>query len=73
MKKALPFILMVLLQIGYAGMDILTKDVLNKGMSIYVLSVYRHGVATVVMAPFAFYFDKYSLHFHLYFNFSHKT
>nr|BAF00152.1 nodulin-like protein [Arabidopsis thaliana] len=57
MKKALPFILMVLLQIGYAGMDILTKDVLNKGMSIYVLSVYRHGVATVVMAPFAFYFD----------------
>jgi len=27
-------------------------------MSIYVLSVYRHGVATVVMAPFAFYFDK---------------
>ncbi|CAD5320645.1 unnamed protein product [Arabidopsis thaliana] len=58
MKKALPFILMVLLQIGYAGMDILTKDVLNKGMSIYVLSVYRHGVATVVMAPFAFYFDK---------------
>lgn len=44
MKKALPFLLMVLLQIGLAGMDILTKDALNKGMSIYVLSVYRHGV-----------------------------
>ncbi|XP_023640788.1 WAT1-related protein At2g37450 isoform X2 [Capsella rubella] len=58
MKKAMPFMLMVFLQVGLAGMDILTKDVLNKGMSIYVLAVYRHGVATVAMAPFAIYFDR---------------
>lgn len=61
MEKARPFISMVLLQVGLAGMDILSKAVLNKGMSNYVLVVYRHAVATVVMAPFALYFDKYSL------------
>ncbi|KAL0671410.1 hypothetical protein Bca4012_034114 [Brassica carinata] len=58
MAKARPFISMVLLQVGLAGMDILSKAVLNKGMSNYVLVVYRHAVATVVMAPFALYFDK---------------
>ncbi|XP_006410932.2 WAT1-related protein At2g37460 isoform X1 [Eutrema salsugineum] len=57
MEKARPFISVVLLQVGLAGMDILSKAVLNKGMSNYVLVVYRHAVATVVMAPFAFYFD----------------
>ena len=61
MEKARPFISVVLLQVGLAGMDILSKAVLNKGMSNYVLVVYRHAVATVVMAPFAFYFDKYFL------------
>ncbi|CAN6814402.1 unnamed protein product [Brassica oleracea] len=58
MEKARPFILVVLLQVGLAGMDILSKAVLNKGMSNYVLVVYRHAVATLVMAPFALYFDK---------------
>ncbi|CAN8284915.1 unnamed protein product [Cochlearia groenlandica] len=58
LKKALPIILVVLLQIGLAGMDILTKAVLNQGMSNYVIVVYRHGVAAVVMSPFAYYFDK---------------
>ncbi|CAH8387265.1 unnamed protein product [Eruca vesicaria subsp. sativa] len=58
MEKARPFISVVLLQVGLAGMDILSKAVLNKGMSNYVLVVYRHAVATVVMAPFALYFDK---------------
>ncbi|KAH0886990.1 hypothetical protein HID58_063086, partial [Brassica napus] len=58
MKKAMPFILVILLQVGLAGMDILTKAVLNEGMSNYVLVVYRHGVAAIIMAPFAFYFDK---------------
>ncbi|AEC09403.1 WAT1-related protein [Arabidopsis thaliana] len=58
MEKARPFISMVVLQVGLAGMDILSKAVLNKGMSNYVLVVYRHAVATIVMAPFAFYFDK---------------
>jgi hypothetical protein len=39
-------------------MDILSKAALNQGMSNYVLVVYRHAVATVVIAPFAAILDK---------------
>ncbi|VVB02512.1 unnamed protein product [Arabis nemorensis] len=58
LKKAGPFVLVILLQVALAGMNILSKAVLNEGKSSYVLVVYRHGVAAIVMAPFAFYFDK---------------
>lgn len=57
-----PFIAVVFLQFGYAGMDILSKSALNKGMSNYVLVVYRHAVAFVVIVPFAVILEKYCLH-----------
>lgn len=53
-----PFIGVVFLQFGYAGMDILSKAALNKGMSNYVFVVYRHVFAFVVMAPFAVVLEK---------------
>ncbi|KHN09434.1 Auxin-induced protein 5NG4 [Glycine soja] len=53
-----PFIGVVFLQFGYAGMDILSKAALNKGMSNYVFVVYRHVFAFVVMAPFALILEK---------------
>ncbi|CAI8614490.1 unnamed protein product [Vicia faba] len=53
-----PFIAVVFMQFGYAGMDVLSKAALNKGMSNYVLVVYRHAVAFVVMAPFALFLEK---------------
>ncbi|CAL5193947.1 unnamed protein product [Lathyrus oleraceus] len=53
-----PFIAVVFLQFGYAGMDVLSKAALNKGMSNYVLVVYRHVVAFVVIAPFALILEK---------------
>ncbi|PPS06153.1 hypothetical protein GOBAR_AA14512 [Gossypium barbadense] len=53
-----PFFAAVFLQVGYAGMDILSKTALNLGMSNYVLVVYRHAIATLVMAPFAAFLDK---------------
>ncbi|KAL5059869.1 hypothetical protein RYX36_031473 [Vicia faba] len=53
-----PFIAVVFLQFGYAGMDVLSKAALNKGMSNYVLVVYRHAVAFVVIAPFALILEK---------------
>ncbi|MBA0800811.1 hypothetical protein Gohar_011223, partial [Gossypium harknessii] len=53
-----PFCAAVFLQVGYAGMDILSKTALNLGMSNYVLVVYRHAIATLVMAPFAALLDK---------------
>ncbi|KAL2344981.1 hypothetical protein Fmac_006266 [Flemingia macrophylla] len=53
-----PFIGVVFLQFGYAGMDVLSKAALNKGMSNYVFVVYRHVFAFVVMAPFALVLEK---------------
>ncbi|XP_057853594.2 WAT1-related protein At5g07050 isoform X1 [Cryptomeria japonica] len=57
-EKARPYIAMTSLQFGYAGMAILTKISLNNGMSHYVLVVYRHIVATLVLAPFAFFIER---------------
>ncbi|PIN14064.1 hypothetical protein CDL12_13301 [Handroanthus impetiginosus] len=53
-----PYIGMISLQFGYAGMNIITKISLNGGMSHYVLVVYRHAIATAVIAPFAFFFER---------------
>ena len=48
----------ILLQFGYAGMSIISKFALNKGMSQHVLVVYRHAIATAVVAPFAIVLDR---------------
>ncbi|KAI3474063.1 hypothetical protein Pfo_028851 [Paulownia fortunei] len=56
--KAKPFLAVVFLQAGLAGMDIISKAALNEGMSNYVFVVYRHAVATIVIAPFALALDK---------------
>ncbi|KAG8367796.1 hypothetical protein BUALT_Bualt16G0110000 [Buddleja alternifolia] len=57
-EKAKPYIAMICLQFGYAGMNVLTKVSLNSGMSHYVLVVYRHAFATAVIAPFAIIFER---------------
>lgn len=57
-EKAKPYIAMICLQFGYAGMNIITKVSLNRGMSHYVLVVYRHAFATAVIAPFAIIFER---------------
>ncbi|KAM4104548.1 hypothetical protein ACJW30_06G166500 [Castanea mollissima] len=48
----------ILLQFGYAGMSIISKFALNKGMSQHVLVVYRHAIATAVIGPFAIVLDR---------------
>ncbi|KAI3954753.1 hypothetical protein MKW92_033956 [Papaver armeniacum] len=57
-QRCKPYIAMISLQFGYAGMNILTKVSLNRGMSHYVLVVYRHAFATVVIAPFAIFLER---------------
>ncbi|XP_073132381.1 WAT1-related protein At5g07050-like [Henckelia pumila] len=57
-EKAKPYIAMICLQFGYAGMNIITKVSLNRGMSHYVLVVYRHAFATAVIAPFAILLER---------------
>lgn len=56
--RAKPFLAVLFLQFGLAGMDILSKAALNEGMSNYVFVVYRHAIATIVIAPFAIFLDK---------------
>ncbi|KAK4770848.1 hypothetical protein SAY87_031380 [Trapa incisa] len=58
MHNARPYIAMICLQFGYAGMNIITKVSLNRGMSHYVLVVYRHAFATAVIAPFAIVLER---------------
>ncbi|OIW05088.1 hypothetical protein TanjilG_06224 [Lupinus angustifolius] len=57
-ERMKPFLAVVFLQFGFAGMDVLSKAALNKGMSNYVLVVYRHAVAFIVITPFAIILDK---------------
>ncbi|CAD6333369.1 unnamed protein product [Miscanthus lutarioriparius] len=57
-EKAKPYIAMISLQFGYAGMNVLTKLSLNQGMSHYVLVVYRHAFATLSIAPFALVLER---------------
>jgi len=57
-EKSTPYVAMISLQFGYAGMDIIGKASLNRGMSHFVLVVYRQAVATVVLAPFAFFLER---------------
>ncbi|CAH9091978.1 unnamed protein product [Cuscuta epithymum] len=53
-----PYLALVFIQFGLAGMDVISKVALNQGMSNYVFVVYRHAVATIVIAPFALILDK---------------
>ena len=41
------------------GLNIITKVSLNRGMSHYVLVVYRHAFATAAIAPFAIVLERY--------------
>ncbi|CAN1747014.1 WAT1-related protein At2g39510, partial [Linum perenne] len=66
-NKAKPFAVIIALQFGYAGMSIITKFALNDGLSQHVLVVYRHIVATAVIAPFAFFFDRPAIDQNLYY------
>ncbi|KAG5150103.1 hypothetical protein AAZX31_06G290600 [Glycine max] len=58
LENSKPYFAMIAIQFGYAGMNIITKISLNRGMSHYVLVVYRHAFATAVVAPFAFIFER---------------
>lgn len=65
LNKMKPYLLMVALQFGSAGMYIICMATLTHGMSRYVLVVYRNAVATLAIAPFALLLERsinYLLH-----------
>ncbi|CAN6311445.1 unnamed protein product [Urochloa humidicola] len=57
-RKVMPYMAMVFLQFGFAGMFLISVASLRQGMSHYVLVIYRNVVAAVVMAPFALWFER---------------
>ncbi|GMI78403.1 Usually multiple acids move in and out Transporters 17 [Hibiscus trionum] len=58
LNKIKPYLAMVSLQFGYAGMYIVSMVCLKHGMSNFILATYRHVVATIVIAPFAFVLER---------------
>ncbi|KAG1338362.1 WAT1-related protein [Cocos nucifera] len=58
LQRAKPYVAMISLQFGYAGMNIISKVSLNHGMNHYVLVVYRHAFATLSIAPFALILER---------------
>ncbi|XWS21612.1 hypothetical protein CRYUN_Cryun30bG0069200 [Craigia yunnanensis] len=58
LNKVKPYLAMVSLQFGYAGMYIISMVSLKHGMSNFILATYRHVVATIIIAPFAFVLER---------------
>ncbi|MBA0677193.1 hypothetical protein Goari_018612 [Gossypium aridum] len=61
LNKVKPYLSMVSLQFGYAGMFIISMVSLKHGMSNFILATYRHLAATIIIAPFAFLLEKFPL------------
>lgn len=57
-RKVMPYMAMVFLQFGFAGLFLVSVSSLRQGMSHYVLVVYRNAVGGIVMAPFALWFER---------------
>ena len=57
-NKVKPYFLVIIMQFGYAGMSIIGKLALNKGMREHVFIAYQHAIAAVVIAPFAIVLDR---------------
>ncbi|XP_010477438.1 PREDICTED: WAT1-related protein At1g21890-like [Camelina sativa] len=58
MNRVKPYLAMISMQFGYAGMYIITMVSLKHGMNHYILAVYRHAIATAVIAPFALFHER---------------
>ncbi|KAL4575123.1 hypothetical protein LXL04_021964 [Taraxacum kok-saghyz] len=53
-----PYLAVIFLQFGNAGLVVIAKAALNHGMNHYTFAVYRNLVATLVIAPFALFFER---------------
>ncbi|KAM3219317.1 WAT1-related protein isoform X1 [Capsicum chacoense] len=57
-EDLLAFVVMVIVQLGFAGMLIITKLVMDGGMNPFVQCAYRPIFATISIAPFAFFLER---------------
>ncbi|KAL1357723.1 hypothetical protein HN51_009604 [Arachis hypogaea] len=59
-EKNKPYVSMLFIQFVYAGMALLSKAAISKGMNPFVFVVYRQAFASVSLSPFAFFDSKQS-------------
>ncbi|CAH9097499.1 unnamed protein product [Cuscuta europaea] len=57
-RQSKPYLAVIFLQFGYAGLAIIAKTALNSGMSHFTFAVYRNATAAVFFAPFAFFLER---------------
>ncbi|THU60327.1 hypothetical protein C4D60_Mb07t11480 [Musa balbisiana] len=50
---------MVAVQVGFAGLNVLSKLALDDGMSPFVMIAYRQLVATLFLSPLAIFLERY--------------
>ncbi|XP_022945778.1 WAT1-related protein At1g43650-like [Cucurbita moschata] len=53
-----PVLAMLAVQVIAAGLQILSKVIIDQGTFIFALMTYRHLVAALCVAPFAFFFER---------------
>ncbi|KAJ1376897.1 EamA domain [Sesbania bispinosa] len=58
LRNAKPYLLLLAVQFGSAGMFIFAMDAIKKGMSHYVFIVYRNAIASITLSPFAFVLER---------------
>lgn len=57
------FVVAFLIRFIYGGMQIVTKDAFNEGMSTSVFVFYRHAIAILFLVPVAFVLERYGSFF----------
>lgn len=67
MKECMYYMAMIGVQVAYAGSNILIKISLDRGLHPLVFVVYRHLIALLLLAPFAYALERFLLHFFLFF------
>lgn len=61
-KSSQVLLSMILVQVFVTGLQLLSRVVLVQGSFIFSLIAYRFIVATICVAPFALYFERYVFH-----------
>ncbi|TKY52336.1 WAT1-related protein [Spatholobus suberectus] len=56
--RVIPLLAMIIVQLGYAGMNITSKLAIQSGMHPLVLVAYRQIFATLSLAPFAYWLER---------------
>lgn len=51
---------LVLVQLGYAGLQMLSRVALDAGLNQFLLSMYRNIIAFAILGPIAYYYERYS-------------